>query len=101
MSNLRRVGLTAAVLMLIACGQESADPAADEAAIRAAVAEWAAAARAKDAAAFASFYADDAVLMLEGSADVSGKTAIREAIGLFPTLAPPFAAMLQATESAS
>ena len=67
---------------LAACGQqESSDTAADEAAIRAATTEWAAAARAKDADAFVSFYADDAVLMLEAAPDVSGKTAIREALG--------------------
>jgi uncharacterized protein (TIGR02246 family) len=67
--------------MLAACGQESADIAADEAAIRAASMEWLAAARAKDADAYVSFYADDAVLLLEGLPDVSGKSAIREAIG--------------------
>lgn len=80
MLKLRCTGLAVVVVMLVACGQQ-ADPAADEAAIRAAVTEWSAAARAEDADAFTSFYADDAVLMLEGSADVSGKSAIREAIG--------------------
>jgi uncharacterized protein (TIGR02246 family) len=80
MSNLLRVGLAVAVVVLVACGP-SADPAADEAAIRAAITEWSAAARAEDADAFASLYADDAVLMLEGAPDVSGKAAIREAIG--------------------
>jgi uncharacterized protein (TIGR02246 family) len=81
MFNLRRVGITAAVVILAACGQESADIAADEAAIRAAITDWSAAARAEDADAFASMYADDAVLMLEAAPDVSGKRAIREAIG--------------------
>jgi uncharacterized protein (TIGR02246 family) len=71
-----------ALLTLAGCSQQDApDPAADEAAIRAAITEWAAAARAEDADAFVSFYADDAVLMLEGLSDVSGKRAIREAIG--------------------
>jgi uncharacterized protein (TIGR02246 family) len=82
MFKLRCAGLTVAVVMLVACGQqESSDTAADEAAIRAAATEWAAASRAKDADAFVSFYAEDAVLMLEGLPDVSGKTAIRETIG--------------------
>jgi uncharacterized protein (TIGR02246 family) len=55
--------------------------AADEAAIHAAVKEWSAAAQAKDAETFASFYADDGVLMLEDAPDVSGAAAIREGIG--------------------
>jgi uncharacterized protein (TIGR02246 family) len=80
MSNLRRVGHTVVVLMLAACGG-SPDPAADAAAIRAASTEWSAAARAEDADAFVSFYADDAMLLLEAAPDVSGKTAIRESIG--------------------
>lgn len=81
MSNLRRVGPMVALLTLAACAQqESPDPAADEATIRAAVTEWSAAARAKNADTFVSFYADDAALMLEAAPDVSGKTAIRAAI---------------------
>jgi uncharacterized protein (TIGR02246 family) len=54
--------------------------AADEAAIRATVKEWAAAAQAKDAEKFASYYAEDGVLMLEASPDFAGKAAIREAV---------------------
>lgn len=82
MPKLRCAALTVAAVMLAACAQqESPDPAADEAAIRSGVTEWSAAARAKNADTFASFYADDAVLMLEGAPDVSGRTAIREAIG--------------------
>jgi uncharacterized protein (TIGR02246 family) len=82
MLSLRSFGVTVAVLTLISCSSpESPDTSADEAAIRTAVGEWSAAARAKNADAFISFYADDAVLMLEGAPDVSGKTAIREAIG--------------------
>ena len=83
MFNLRRVGSIVAILPLVACGQQppTPDTRADEAAIRAASMEWAAAARAKDADAFVAFYADDAVLLLEAAPDVSGKPAIREAIG--------------------
>lgn len=54
--------------------------AADEAAIHAAVIEWSASAQAKDAEMFASFYAEDAVLMLEDAPDMSGVAAIREGI---------------------
>jgi uncharacterized protein (TIGR02246 family) len=79
MLSLRSFGLTAAVLSFVGCSSEP-DTSADAAAIRTAVAEWSAAARAENAEAFASFYADDAVLMLEGAPDVSGKTAIRETI---------------------
>jgi uncharacterized protein (TIGR02246 family) len=83
MFNLRRVASTTAVLALVACGQQEPPDtrAADETAIRAASSEWSEAARAENADAFVSFYADDAVLLLEGLLDVSGKTAIRETIG--------------------
>jgi uncharacterized protein (TIGR02246 family) len=82
MLSLRSFGVTVAVLTFVGCSSgESPDTSADEAAIRAASAEWSAAARAKNADAFVSFYADDAVLLLEAAPDVSGKTAIREAIG--------------------
>jgi uncharacterized protein (TIGR02246 family) len=54
--------------------------AADEAAIRAASKEWAALAQTKDAEKFASFYADDAILMMEAAPDVKGITALRETI---------------------
>jgi uncharacterized protein (TIGR02246 family) len=83
MFKLRRVGPTVAFLTLVACGQQAPAPdtRADEAAIRAASMEWAAAARAKNVDAFVAFYADDAVLFLEAAPDVSGKPAIREAIG--------------------
>jgi uncharacterized protein (TIGR02246 family) len=50
--------------------------AADEAAIRAALEQWGAAARAKDAAAFTSFYAENAWLFLEAAPDSVGKAAI-------------------------
>ncbi len=76
-------------MTLAGCAQPAQAPptpppdtrAADEAVIRAAVKEWSAAAQAKDAEKFASYYADDAVLMLEGSPDFTGKSAIREAAG--------------------
>ena len=54
--------------------------AADAAAIQAAVKEWSAAAQAKDAEKFTSFYAEDAALMLEGAPDAHGKPAIREGV---------------------
>jgi uncharacterized protein (TIGR02246 family) len=81
MFSLRPFGVTVAVLTLVGCSSESTDTGPDEAAIRAASAEWLATARAKNADSYTSFYADDAVLMLEGAADVSGKTAIRAAVG--------------------
>lgn len=82
MFSLRPLGVTVAVFTLVGCSSpESSDTSADVAAIRTAVTEWSAAARAKDADAFLSFYADDAMLMLEAAPDVSGKTGIREAIG--------------------
>jgi uncharacterized protein (TIGR02246 family) len=83
MKSLYRIGLVAGAVMLVGCAQQAPAPTpppdtrpADEAAIRAAVTEWAAAAQAKDAAKFASFYADDAVLMMGGAPPVSGKAAI-------------------------
>jgi uncharacterized protein (TIGR02246 family) len=89
MTSLGRSTLLAGVLTLVGCAQppQASPPAppdtraADEAAIHAAVKEWSASALAKDADRFASFYAEDAVLMLEGAPDVSGKAALREAIG--------------------
>ena len=87
MSHLARYALPLAVLTLVGCVQQTppAPPpdtrAVDEAAIRAAIADWGAAARAKDAAAFTSFYADDAVLLLEASPDFSGRAAIGATIG--------------------
>jgi uncharacterized protein (TIGR02246 family) len=88
MSHLTRYAFPLAVLTLVGCMQQTPPPApppdtraAEEAAIRAAVGEWGAAARAKDAAAFASFYADDAVLLLEASPDFTGRAAIGAMIG--------------------
>jgi uncharacterized protein (TIGR02246 family) len=90
MSHFGRLGLVAAVLTLAGCAQPAPPPtptpepdtrAADEAAIQAAVKEWSAAAQAKDPDKFASYYADDGVLMLENSPDFSGKASIRQAVG--------------------
>jgi uncharacterized protein (TIGR02246 family) len=88
MPSLARSSFVLAVLALAACAQQPPAPtpppdtrAEDEAAIRAAVTQWSAAAQAKDPDKFASFYADDATLLLEGMPDVHGKAAIREAIG--------------------
>ena len=76
--------LVALTLIAAACAQQPAEPpdtrAADEAAIRSASQAWAAAAQAKDPDKFASFYSDDAVLMMEDAPDVRGKAAIHEAI---------------------
>jgi len=84
MNTAHRLIWLAVLAILTGCAQQppAAPPdtrSADEAAIRAAVSEWSSAAQAKDAARFASFYADDAVLMMEGTADVRGKEAITKA----------------------
>ena len=89
MTTLGRFGLLVGVLTLAGCAEQPKAPppappdtrAADEAAIHAAVKEWSASAQAKDADKFTSFYAEDAVVMMEDAPDVSGKAAIRQAIG--------------------
>jgi len=72
------------ILAVAACAQPPAAPpdtrADDEATILAAVEEWSAAAQAKDADEFVSFYADDAVLMLEDAPDLAGAESIREGV---------------------
>ena len=82
--------LLVGAMVFAGCAQQAPAPAptplpdtraADEAAIHAAVKEWSAAAQAKDPDKFASFYAEDATILLEGSPDFTGKPAIREAIG--------------------
>jgi uncharacterized protein (TIGR02246 family) len=71
--------------------------AADAAAIHATVKEWSASAQAKDAEKFTSFYADDAVLMLEAAPDAHGKAAIREGVsGMMQD--PNFALSFQAAD---
>jgi len=88
MPSLGRCFLLAGVLALASCTQQTQPPAAppdtraaDEAAIHAAVKEWSGSAQAKDADKFSSFYAEDGVVMMEDAPDISGKAAIREAIG--------------------
>lgn len=80
--------LVVLALVVAACAQQPQQPAAppdtraaDEAAIRSAAKAWSAAAQAKDADKFASFYTDDATVLLEDSPDFKGKAAIREALG--------------------
>ena len=88
LNALGRAASLAAALALAACTQQpapapSAPPdtrAADEAALRALIKDWAAAAQAKDAAKFVSIYADDAVVMMAGAPDIRGIAAIREGI---------------------
>lgn len=87
MNALGRVGFLAAALALTSCAQPAPAPqappdtrAADEAALRATIKEWAAAAQAKDAAKFVSFYTDDAVVMMANAPDIRGIAAIREGI---------------------
>lgn len=85
---LTRFGALVVALSLGSCAEppppQPVEPpdtrAADEAAIRTASTDWAAAAQAKDAEKFLSFYADDATLMLEAAPDVKGVAALREAI---------------------
>ena len=89
MTTTGRFGLLVGSLILVGCVAEQAKApptpppdtrAADESAIRAVAKEWSAAAQAKDAEKFASYYAEDGVLMLEASPDFAGKAAIREAV---------------------
>jgi uncharacterized protein (TIGR02246 family) len=88
MTTFARSSLALAVVALAACAPQAPAPtpppdtrAEDEAAIRAAVKEWSASAQAKDPDKFASFYADDAALLLESMPDFHGKAAIHDAIG--------------------
>jgi uncharacterized protein (TIGR02246 family) len=88
MNALGRTFVLVAAVALVACAQPAPAPApppdtraADEAALRATIKDWAAAAQAKDAARFTSFYTEDAVVMLAGAPDISGMPAIREGIG--------------------
>ncbi|HSF19942.1 MAG TPA: SgcJ/EcaC family oxidoreductase [Vicinamibacteria bacterium] len=83
MSVFGRIAVVVSVLALFRCTPPPpAEPPdtreADEAAIRAAVKEWSAAAEAKDANKFVSFYTDDGTLMLEGAPDASGHQALLE-----------------------
>ena len=85
---MKRIALASMLMLgaaLAACQSPPPEPpdhrAESEAAIRNAIKQWNAAAAAKDADAFASFYADDAVLMLEEAPDARGKEALRTTIG--------------------
>ena len=88
MPSFSRSGLLLSILTLAGCAQQAPAPtpppdtrAADEATIHAAVKEWSASAQAKDPDKFTSVYAEDATVMMEGVPDITGKAAIREAIG--------------------
>src|SRR5262245_59225908 len=93
-------------ILLSACAQQSQAPppeppdtrAQDEAAIRAAVKDWSAAAAAKDPEKFAAFYADDAMVMLEGAPLISGKPAIVEALTPMMKADPNFALKFETTK---
>ena len=84
-----------AMVITIACAEQTAQkPApppdtrkADEAAIRAASADWSKAAQAKDLDKATSYYADEAVFFVENGAMVKGKDAIKMAWK--PELATP------------
>ena len=84
-----------AMSITVACAEQTAQkPApppdtrkADEAAIRAASADWSKAAQAKDLDKATSYYADDAVFFVENGAMVKGKDAIKMAWK--PELATP------------
>jgi uncharacterized protein (TIGR02246 family) len=88
---LRVAGLPALVLMFLitaGCAAEQPEPAEppdtraeDEAAIRSTSQQWVAAAQTKDPARFASFYTDDAIVMVEAAPDVTPRSAIQETLG--------------------
>jgi len=89
-SALVRFGPLVVALSLVGCAQPAPPPqrveppdtrAADEAAVRAASKDWSAAAQAKDVEKFASYYAEDGVVLLEAAPDVKGMVAIRETLG--------------------
>ena len=88
MNALGRTFVLVGAAALVACVQNAPQPtpppdtrAADEATLRATIKDWAAAAQAKDAVRFTSFYTEDAVVMMAGAPDISGMPAIREGIG--------------------
>lgn len=88
------ISLLCAILFLAACASEPQKPApppdtrkTDEAAIRAASADWSKAAQAKDLDKSVSFYADDAVFFVNSGALVKGKDNIKMAWQ--PMLASP------------
>ena len=70
--------LAASVAVLAACAEPTTDTAADEAAIREMNTTFAKAYAARDVAAVAAHYADDAVLSPPGTPAIRGADAIRE-----------------------
>ena len=73
--------LTAILLAFAATGcrqYQSGNPAAEEAAIRTADADWLAAAKARDLERILPFWADDATILPAGEPAISGKAAIRQ-----------------------
>ena len=105
--NRRHGFLLLLAFMIAVAGCASQEPAApaeppdtraqDETAIRDNAKAWAAAAQAKDAEKFVSFYTEDAVLMLPNMAPASGKAAVREAITNFMK-DPAFALSFETTK---
>lgn len=69
----------AATVVLGGCASQPTQ-ADDEQTIHALIRDWSAASGAKDAKKFASFYAEDASLMLAGAPDMRGLDAVREGI---------------------
>ncbi len=85
MINHIRNGLLTITVVLAGCTQAPAPTppdtrAADEATIRAAITDWDAAARGKDAEKFVSVYAPNAAVMLANAPDLHGSDAIRDGI---------------------
>jgi uncharacterized protein (TIGR02246 family) len=83
MKTLTRHVAMIGVLALAGCAAEAPPPAelpdnraAEETALRSALAEWSAAAEEKDAEKFASFYTEDGILMLENAPDARGMAAL-------------------------
>jgi len=76
MNFLKTAAIAASGLLALAGCQKAADTTADEAAIRAATADWADAYNAGDGDALAAFYAEDAVLQPPNAPSASGRAAI-------------------------
>jgi uncharacterized protein (TIGR02246 family) len=88
MSHRIRKFVSISVLVIVTCAlsgaaiaQEPEAGGGDEAAIRAAIDGWLAASQAKDAEGFASYYTEDAVLMLAGFPDPRGRESIAAVVG--------------------
>lgn len=76
-----RIGFVLGAAALAGCATSPDRRAEDEALIHAKIREWSAAAEAKDLDKTLSFYAPDAVLMLEGVPDIEGAAALRAGLG--------------------